>query len=56
MAAAVAAALSMPGTAGAATEDEIKELREQFQQMKREYEQRIDALEKRLQQAEGAAK
>lgn len=52
---ALAAALSLPGTAGASTDAEIKELREQFQQMKREYEQRIEALEKRLQQAEGAA-
>jgi len=55
MVSALVAALSLPGTAGAATEAEIKELREQFQQMKREYEQRIEALEKRLQQAEGAA-
>jgi hypothetical protein len=56
MAAAVAAALSLPGTAGAATEAEVKELREQLQQIKREYEQRIEALEQRLQRAEGAAK
>jgi len=55
MVCALAAALSLPQAAGAATEAEIKELREQFQQMKREYEQRIEALEKRLQQAEGAA-
>lgn len=52
---ALAAALALPQAAGAATEAEIRELREQFQQMKREYEQRIEALEKRLQQAEGAA-
>ena len=55
IAAAVAAALSVPGTATAVTDAEMKELREQVQQMKREYEQRIEALEKRLQQAEGAA-
>jgi hypothetical protein len=55
MAAAVAAALSVPGTASAVTDAEMKELREQVQQMKREYEQRIEALEKRLQQAEGAS-
>ena len=55
MAAAVAAALSVPGTATAVTDAEMKELREQVQQMKREYEQRIEALEKRLQQAEGAS-
>ncbi|HEY5293182.1 MAG TPA: hypothetical protein VIJ43_12815 [Burkholderiales bacterium] len=55
MAAAVAAALSVPGTATAVTDTEMKELREQVQQMKREYEQRIEALEKRLQQAEGAS-
>ena len=54
IAAAVAAALAGPGNAAAATDAEVKELREQVQQMKREYERRIEALEKRLQQAEGA--
>lgn len=54
MAAAVAAALSVPGTATAVTDAEMKELREQVRQMKQEYERRIDALEQRLKQAEGA--
>ena len=56
MAAAVAAALAGSGTAAAVTDAELKELREQVQQMKREYERRIDALEQRLKQAEAAAK
>ncbi|MEK7361779.1 MAG: hypothetical protein AAB133_06840, partial [Pseudomonadota bacterium] len=55
MAAAVAAALAGPGTAAAVTDAEMRELREQIQQMKREYERRIDALEQRLKQAEGTA-
>jgi len=52
MAAAVAAALAVPGTAAAVTDMEMKELREQVRQMKQEYERRIDALEQRLKQAE----
>lgn len=55
MAAAVAAALAVPGTAAAMTDAEMKELREQVRQMKQDYEKRIDALERRLMQAEGAA-
>ncbi len=55
MAVAVAASLAGPGTAAAVTDAEMKELREQIQQMKREYERRIDALEQRLKQAEGTA-
>jgi hypothetical protein len=55
MAAAVAAALTGPGTAAAVTETEMRELREQVRQLKQEYEKRIDALEQRLKQAEGAA-
>jgi len=53
MAVALAATLAGPGTAAAVTDAEMKELREQVQQMKREYERRIDALEQRLKQAEG---
>lgn len=56
MAAMAAAALSGPGTAAAVTDAELRELREQVEQMKREYERRIDALEARLKQAEAAAK
>ena len=55
MAVAVAAALAGPGTAAAVTDADMRELREQVQQMKREYERRIDALEQRLKQAEGTA-
>ena len=55
MAVAVAAILAGPGTAAAVTDAEMNELREQIQQMKREYERRIDALEQRLKQAEGTA-
>jgi hypothetical protein len=55
MAAAVAAALLAPGTASAVSDAEMKDLREQVQQMKRDYEKRIEALEQRLQQAESAA-
>ena len=55
MAVAVAATLAGPGPAAAVTDAEMKDLREQIQQMKREYERRIDALEQRLKQAEGTA-
>ena len=55
MAAAVAATLAGPGTAAAVTDAQMRELREQIQQIRREYERRIDALEQRLKQAEGTA-
>lgn len=49
---AVAAALAVSQAAYAATEDDLKDLREQVRQLKEIYEKRIEALEKRLQQAE----
>jgi hypothetical protein len=52
---AVAAALGIPQAAHAATEDDLKELREQVRQLKEVYEQRIGSLEKRLQQTEQSA-
>ena len=52
---AVAAAFGNPQAASAATEDELKELREQVRQLKESYEKRIAALENRLQQTEQAA-
>lgn len=52
---AVAAALGFPGTAFAAADSDLKELREQVRQLKEQYEKRIQALENRLQQAEAAA-
>lgn len=55
MALAVAAALGASQAAGAATEDDLKELREQVRQLKESYEKRIESLEKRLQQAEQSA-
>jgi len=55
MAAAVAAALSLPCAAAAVPDTEMKELREQLRQLKQDYEQRIAALEQRLKQAEIAA-
>ena len=55
MALAVSAALCFCHTANAATEDDLKDLREQVRQLKELYQQRIDALEKRLQQAEQSA-
>lgn len=55
VAAAVAAALAVPGTASAVTDAEMQELREQVRQLKLEYERRIDALEQRLKQAEAGA-
>ena len=55
IAAVVAAALAGPGTAAAVTDAEMKDLREQVEQLKREYQRRIDALEARLKQAEAAA-
>ena len=44
-----------PHAASAATEDDLKELREQVRQLKESYEKRIEALEKRLQQTEQSA-
>ena len=52
---AVAAALGIPQAAHAATEDDLKELREQVRQLKEVYEKRIESLEKRLQQTEQSA-
>jgi hypothetical protein len=52
---AVSAALGCSHAANAATEDDLKDLREQVRQLKELYQQRIDALEKRLQQAEQSA-
>jgi hypothetical protein len=49
---AVSAALGFCHAANAATEDDLKDLREQVRQLKELYQQRIEALEKRLQQAE----
>ena len=46
------AALALPHPAHAASEDDLKELREQVRQLKDNYEKRIEALERRLQQAE----
>lgn len=52
---AFAVALSVLPHAGyAATDDDLKELREQVRQLKDSYEKRIEALEKRLQQTEQA--
>ncbi len=52
---AVTAALACTPLARAATDEDLKEIREQVRQMKEQYEKRIDALEKRLQQAEQSA-
>ena len=52
---AFAVALSVLPHAGyAATDDDLRELREQVRQLKESYEKRIEALEKRLQQTEQA--
>ncbi len=48
-------AFMLPGSATAASADELKELREQVRQLREGYERRIEALEKRLQQTEQAA-
>jgi len=53
--AAMAGPYALPGSAIAASADELKELREQVRQLKESYEKRIEALEKRLQQTEQAA-
>ncbi len=52
---AISAALGFSHAANAATEDDLKDLREQVRQLKELYQQRIEALEKRLQQAEQSA-
>ncbi|CAN0349892.1 unnamed protein product, partial [Phaeothamnion confervicola] len=49
---AVATALAAPCAAFAASDEDLKELREQVRQLKDSYEKRIEALERRLQQAE----
>jgi len=55
LALAVTAALGMPHAASAATEDDLKDLREQVRQLRQSYEKRIETLERRLQQAEKSA-
>jgi len=55
LALAVAGAIGVTDVANAATEDDLKELREQLKQLKESYETRIQALERRLQKAEDAA-
>ena len=54
---AVVAAVAMPvcQLAHAATDDDLKELREQVRQLREQYEQRIGALEARLKEAERAS-
>jgi hypothetical protein len=52
---AVSAALGFSHVANAATEDDLKDLREQVRQLKELYQKRIEALESRLQQAEATA-
>lgn len=51
---AAAMAAAFPGGAAAAPEDDIRELRAQLRQLQSDYEQRIQALEKRLARAESA--
>jgi hypothetical protein len=55
MALAVSAALGLPQAASAATENELKALRDELRQLKSQYEQRIQALERRLENAEKSA-
>ncbi len=52
---AIAAGFAVFQSAHAATDDDLKDLREQVKQLREQYERRIDALEKRLQQAEQSA-
>lgn len=52
IAAAVAAAVTMPLGAHAASDAELAQIREELRRMKETYEQRIEALENRLQAAE----
>jgi hypothetical protein len=49
---AMAAALGVSHGAYAATDEDLKELREQLRQLREQYEKRIEALEQRLKQAE----
>lgn len=55
LSAAVAALLIHPFNASAANDSDLQAIREQIQQLKQSYEQRITQLEQRLQQAETAA-
>ncbi|CAG4885240.1 conserved exported protein of unknown function [Georgfuchsia toluolica] len=50
-----AALITLPAASLAATDPDLKALRDEIAQMKQTYEQRIDALEKRLAQAEEKA-
>lgn len=54
--AAIAALLSHPLNASAASDADLQAIREQIQQLKQSYEQRIAQLEQRLQQAESTSK
>ena len=51
----IAFGLALPLTASAASDADIKELREQLRQLKEDYVRRIDALEKRLAESEAKA-
>lgn len=55
LSAALAALLSHPFNASAASDADLQAIREQIQQLKQSYEQRIAQLEQRLQQAEAVA-
>ena len=52
MALAISAALCSPHAASAATDEDLRELRDQINQLRDDYEKRIQALEKRLQETE----
>lgn len=56
LSAAIAALLSHPFSASAASDTDLQAIREQIQQLKQSYEQRIAQLEQRLQQAEDTRK
>ena len=51
----LATALMQPHGALAASDEELKELREQVRQLKAQYEKRIEALERRLEQRDASA-
>jgi hypothetical protein len=53
---ALCVALFAPLSAYAASDDDLRAIREQIQQLKENYEQRINQLEQRLQQAEASSK
>lgn len=53
---ALCVALFAPLSACAATDEDLRAIREQIQQLKQSYEQRITQLEQRLQQAEASSK